>query len=240
MRRQTSPVTRPSWSGFTAMSALQVRAHRVPTRSPRPVRRQFGLQPAPPCCLPERVVRQILASQGTQRDEPSRTGDVRNDEAMKIVDDRACDQLSEGTEVAVVRPVQRCEVAVPIPLEEDCRRIAEPDEQQVEQETSRPTVAVDEGVNALELAVQPRQLGRNVFGGDTGRPDSRTKRIDDSHPAMNFGRYISPWRRGHTAREGVNVMPAKGTRPLVGTGIRVRRHLPHLGHCQVDARDAPR
>ena len=73
---------------------------------------------------------------------------------MKVVDDRACDQLSEGTEVAVVRPIQRSEVTDPIALEDDCRRIAEPDEQQVEQETSRPTVAIDEGVNALEDAVQ--------------------------------------------------------------------------------------
>ena len=88
---------------------------------------------------------------------------------MKIVDNRACDQLGEGAEVPVVRPIQRSEVPDPIPLEKNCRRIAKPDEQKVEQETPRPTVAVDEGVNALELAVQPRQLGRNVLRGDAGR-----------------------------------------------------------------------
>jgi hypothetical protein len=79
----------------------------------------------------------LLAGQGTQWDEPSRTGDVRNDEAMKVVDDRACDQFGEGAEVAVVLPIHT--------LENDSWRIAEPDEQQVEQKTSRPTVAVDEG-----------------------------------------------------------------------------------------------
>ena len=83
---------------------------------------------------------------------------------MKVVDNRGCDQFGEGAEVAVVLPIQRCEVPVPITLENDSRRIAEPDEQQVEQKTSRPTVAVDEGVNALDFAVQPRQLGRNVLG----------------------------------------------------------------------------
>jgi hypothetical protein len=47
---------------------------------------------------------------------------------MKVVDDRACYQLGECTEVAVVRPIQRSEIPDPIALEDDCRRIAKPNE----------------------------------------------------------------------------------------------------------------
>ena len=103
-------------------------------------------------------------------------------------------------------------------------------EHQVEQKTSGPTVAVDEGVNALEFAVQSRQLGRNVLSGDPGRPDRRAEGVDDFRPALDLGRDVALGGWGHTAREGVDVVPPEGARPVVGTGVQVRGHLPHLGH----------
>jgi len=73
-----------------------------------------------------------------------------------------------------------------------------PAEHQVEQKTSGPTVAVDEGVNALEFAVQSRQLGRNVLSGDPGRPDRRAEGVDD---------FRQRWTSAATSPQAGGVIP---------------------------------
>jgi hypothetical protein len=183
--------------------------------------------------LTQGVVRQGLGGQRAQRNQPGRTGDVRHHEPVQIVYDGARDQLGEGAGVSVVGAIQCGEVAGAVSLEDDRRRVAEADEQQVEHQSSGAAVAVDERVDTLETAVQVSQPNGDVVGGYTGRLDGLPETVGGLHPLVDLGRHVRPGGRHHAARKGFDVVATEGARPFVGAGVRVRAHLPHCGHREV-------
>jgi hypothetical protein len=88
-----------------------------------------------------------------QRDEPRWAGDGWNDESVKVVEDSSGDQLGKSAHLAGVCATERAQVAVAVPLLDDRRRVSEPGKQKVEQQSPRPAIAVEEGVNPFELRV---------------------------------------------------------------------------------------
>src|SRR5690606_18808230 len=62
--------------------------------------------------------------------------------------------------VAHVGALHGCEVGVALPLEDDHGWVAEPDQDEVQQQAARASVSVEEWVNLLERVVQASQLLR--------------------------------------------------------------------------------
>ncbi len=83
--------------------------------------------------LSKSLVAQVACDESAERNKSSGSGDVRNDEPVQVVDNRTRYQLGKWPLVAPVAGVERFEVAVSVALEDDRRRVAETNEDKVEQ-----------------------------------------------------------------------------------------------------------
>jgi hypothetical protein len=102
----------------------------------------------------EGLLPKILPRQRRQKYEPLGTGDGWHHETEQVVEDGTGHQFAEGSRVSIVRSSKCAQVLRPVTLEDDGRRIPQPHQQQIHQEAAGAAVAVEEGMNALELRVQ--------------------------------------------------------------------------------------
>src|SRR5207342_1031675 len=113
--------------------------------------------------------------------------------------------LGEWATVAAVGVPQRSQVPLPLTLEDDRGRISQTDEKQVQDEPAGAAVAVQEGVDPLELRVDRRQCLRE-------RPAivallSEAAGLAD--PPLNQVRHVGPRSGGHPAGERLDVVLAE-------------------------------
>jgi hypothetical protein len=92
---------------------------------------------------------------------------------VEAVDHRAGDQLGQQPGVAFVGPVEGIQVRVALALVDDRGREAEPDQHQVQQQPAGAAVAVQERMDAFELAADGGQPHGNVVGSDLGLSRAR-------------------------------------------------------------------
>ena len=79
--------------------------------APDAVRRLVRVQPAAAGGLAQRFVAPILRLERMQRHQPRGSGDVRDDEAAQVVDDRSGDELGQQARAVAVAAIQRGQVA---------------------------------------------------------------------------------------------------------------------------------
>lgn len=77
----------------------------------------------------------------------------RHDEAVQVVEHAASDQLAEGAGLSGIGASERSQVPFTVPLVDHHRWEAEPNEQEIHHQTPGATVAVEKGMDALELGV---------------------------------------------------------------------------------------
>ena len=134
---------------------------------------------------PQRRSLQVGSFQRRQRDESGRTGHGGDHESMQAGEDRAGEHLAEQTWFALIRSLQRAEVPCPVPLVDDGGRVAEPNQDEVENQASGAAVAVEEGMNLFEAAVRIGQrLGERRMTGVEG--------VDTAHPGRHLCGYQRP------------------------------------------------
>ena len=94
------------------------------------------------------------------------TGHGRYDDSVKVIGDRAGDEFAHRPVVAPVCLAHRVEILRALVLEHDRRRISEPNEEQVEEQSARAAVAIEIGMDPLEVVVHLRQtFGKGDLGG---------------------------------------------------------------------------
>ena len=154
----------------------------------------LGGQPCAVCCLlcaqpsglgsrAQRAGGQalLLVDQAGQRHQPSGSGQRWHHELVEVVGHRAGDQFAEGSVVAAVSLAHRFEVLGALVLEHDRGRIAETDQQKVDQQPPGAAVAIEVGVHLFEVVVNLREaLGQRVIAGVA-------QLIDLIHPVAHRG-----------------------------------------------------
>lgn len=125
--------------------------------------------------------------------------------------------------VAFICFTEGVEIPWPIPLLNNRGRISESDKNQIGEQSSGPSVAVEERVNLFK----PRVPARHRLG--NGRIIVRN-RFDFSNPVKHQSGYFWVVRRSHTSGERLDVVPAPASRRFVIERLRVRSYLPHLCH----------
>src|SRR5205814_7878985 len=80
----------------------------------------------------------------------------REDEPHQILENGPRDHLAQWASVSSIRPAQRLKVPRPLALLDDRRRVAEPHEDQVHEQSPYSAVSVQERMDALEGSVPPR------------------------------------------------------------------------------------
>ena len=96
----------------------------------------------------------MLVREGGEGNESSRSGDSGNDEAVEVVEYRPGEELAEGPWIAGVAGAEGAEVSGPVAEVDDCRRVAKLEQQEVEDQAAGAAVAIEERMDALELAVR--------------------------------------------------------------------------------------
>ena len=175
------------------------------------------LQARPLRCVAQRDRAQFLARQRFQRDQLGRTGDRGQDKPRQVVQNGSRDQLAKRTGIAIVGPIKRVQVALPLALLDYRRRVAEADEYQVHKQPSDASVAVNERMDALEGGVVERH----------GLADSRRiagQAAQSIDPIAGERGHLRVVRRLHPASEPVDVVPAPVARPFGVEGVRMWRH----------------
>ena len=109
--------------------------------------------------------RRRLHAGGLQRcqwHEPVRICDGRDDEAVKAVENRPSEHLSESTCVSRIRSLQSAQVPCTVSLVDDGGRVAVSDQDEVEDQPPGPAVAVEKRVNLFETAMERgERLGKD-------------------------------------------------------------------------------
>jgi hypothetical protein len=96
---------------------------------------------------------ELVVGQCCKRHQSCRAGHVGDDEPVEVVEHGAGDQLAEWAVVTGVGRGHRREVGRPLLLEDDDRRVAQANEDEVECESPSAPVSVEEGADALERIV---------------------------------------------------------------------------------------
>ena len=157
------------------------------------------------------------------------SGDVGDDETVQVVDHRPGQDLPERSDIALVRLLHGAQVGGPLFFEDHDRRVAEPDQHQVQGQSSSTTVAVEERVDPFEVVVGLGQQFGQVAAGFQSVGD----RADGGDPLVEGGGYQRPRRWGHPFCEGVDVVAPKVAGRFGVGGVRVGGDLPHEGQGQV-------
>src|SRR6266536_84311 len=217
--------TNETRAGSTSASMFACLIFVHPEAGAPPQAMRITMCPQPPALgrLTESTDTEPAIGEGRQGDQPRRSGYGRHDEAHQRIQDRSRDKLPQWARISGIRAVKALQVARPLGLPDDRRRVPKAYEDEVGQEPSRPTVSVQEWMYPLELGVdfcerlRERPLGAGQF-------------THALHPVGDECRNVWPIRRLHTTPERGDPMAAEGARPLVWGRIRGRRHLPDLGH----------
>jgi hypothetical protein len=98
----------------------------------------------------KRIGRDPLGGKSRQRHQSRWPGDGRDDKLVEVVEDCSGEKLGERAMITLIRASKRREVARAIALVDDRRGIAEPDQQQVEDEAASTAVTVQKRVDLLE------------------------------------------------------------------------------------------
>lgn len=96
---------------------------------------------------------ELGVDEGRDGNELRGAGHVGDDEAVQIVDHPAGEDFAEGSDVALVCLLHGPQVSGSLFLEDHHRRVAEPDEHEVQREPAGAAVAVDERVDACEVVM---------------------------------------------------------------------------------------
>ena len=128
---------------------------------------------------PERWSLQIGSFQCGQRDESGRTGYGRYDEPMQAGEYRAREYFPKRTWLSLVRSAQSSEIPCPVALVDDGGREAEPNEDQIEDQSPSSTIAIEEGMDLFKSAVGAGQrLGEHRVG--------RIEGVDAAQPRIHL------------------------------------------------------
>lgn len=76
-----------------------------------------------------------------------------NDELVEIVENGAGEQLSERAMVALIGALECCQVTPAVSLEDNRGGIAEPDQEQIENEPASTSVAVKKWMDLLKASM---------------------------------------------------------------------------------------
>ena len=161
-----------------------------------------GAKTAPFRCRPQRRRLDGGRFQRGQWNESGRAGHGRDNEPVQAVEDGSREHFPEGTRVAGVSPAQRTQVSGAVTLVDDRRRIAEPDEDKVENQPACPPVAVQKRVDLLESAVN-RGEGLREHG------VSRVESVHPVDPACHFRGNERPRHRHHAIGKRMDLMFAE-------------------------------
>lgn len=145
-RRLTRRIIRGAGKSPTAR---QVLVNPVAGAAPLTIWALGRLQPAPHGGNTQSVGTRLSRCKGLQGDQTSRSSHRWHDKAMKVVQNRPGQKLAERTGLADVGATQSLKVLTPLALEDDHRRIAQPDQQQVHQQPTRTAVAIQEWMDLM-------------------------------------------------------------------------------------------
>jgi len=123
---------------------------------------------------------EVGVDEGRDRHQLGRACDVRDDEAIEVVDHPPGEDFPEWAHVAAVGPLHGAQVRGTLRLEDHYWRVSDSNEDQVECQSAGAAVAVDEGVNLFERIVESRgDLGGRLAIGDPGghRGSARRPRL---------------------------------------------------------------
>ncbi len=181
-----------------------------PARTPPdPIRSLYCVEPSALCRPAQRDQRELLISEGGERDQAGGTSDVGDDEPVEVVIHSPGDQFSKRPVVAAIGTLQRRQVRAALPFEDDHGRIAAPDQHQVHDEPSGPAVSVDEWVHPLELVVKSRQfLWQPAI--DLAAPHAVSGNADILHPPLHLCGYQRPSRGCHPTPSGLAALQSAG------------------------------
>ncbi len=178
-------------------------------------------------------VGEVVVGKRRQRDQAGRPCDVGHDEAVEVLEHRSGDDLSERPVIAFVGSLECAQVRVALILEDDDRRVAQAHQHQVQREATHATVAVDEGVNALEPMMKLGQhFGQRHIEFST-RCHGGAEFDDLGYPAGEHRRHLWPRGRGHSAVELRDLVLAEVPRRHCAGRIRVGSDAPHRRHRHV-------
>lgn len=119
-----------------------------------------------------------------------RTGQGRQDEPVDAVLDGPSQQLGEGKGILLtVGASKTAKVFRALCFVDDRRRVAAPDQHEIEHEPAGSAIPVQEGMNALESRMSIRQVNGGVNFG-------RRTRVRSLQPVRDQHRNFRPGRRG--------------------------------------------
>src|SRR5919197_6041449 len=118
---------------------------------PLPAGISLGPQPPPLRRCAKGTNRHPTCGEGGERNQPRRPRNRRDDEPHQGVDDRPSQELAEGSRVTSIGPAQVPQVSSALRLANDRRRVTKPDQQQVGDESTDASVAVQKRVDPLKL-----------------------------------------------------------------------------------------
>lgn len=154
LRMDNRPISLVGNSLPSPPTALEIIVYPLASTPPLAVRALLGPQSSTVYRRPKGFLPQILPRKRRQRYESLGTSDGRHDKTEQVVEDRTGNQFAEGPGVSIVRSSECTQVLRPVTLEDDRRRIPQPHQQQIHQEAASPPIAVEEGMDTLELCVQ--------------------------------------------------------------------------------------
>ncbi|GAB3168276.1 hypothetical protein GCM10027059_30610 [Myceligenerans halotolerans] len=110
-----------------------------------PVVVMLGAEPATPGGVDESDPADIGCLEGGERDDMGRVSNGRKDEPVEVVEHGAGNDLRQGADRALVCAAERLQIAHAFALLDDRGRIPEADQDEIGEESSSATVAVEEG-----------------------------------------------------------------------------------------------
>nr|WP_240759648.1 hypothetical protein [Phytoactinopolyspora endophytica] len=116
---------------------------------------------------------------------------------MKVVCHRAGNKFTKGTKVASVGTMEGLHIPVALSPIDDSRRVAEANQYEVEQQTTRPAIAIEKRMNALEGYVSLSQplWQRSVVG--------LTDAFNEANPVKHVRVDLSPRGQLHAVFKGL-------------------------------------
>ena len=183
----------------------------------------------------QRIRGQLLRRQRRQRHQTRRAGDRRDDELVEVVEHRAREELAERAGVALVGAAERGQVTGAVALVDDRRRVAEADQQEIEQQATGASIAVEERVDLLEACVEPCERLRDR----RPRPPPRSACASASQSCISAGTSVhGGWP--HPAGKRLDVVLAKRARAPRRRSPAGAARRPRPASSPARGRDAPR
>jgi hypothetical protein len=142
----------------------------------------------------QRPSRKLAVSKSGEWNDAQRTGQLGHEEPINAITNGTSKQLAQGPRISLICSFEGFQILLAFVLVDDRRRIPITDEQECEHEPSNSTVAIREGMNALEGSVKLGETLNNVAASFLGRIVGRRDPIVDlaSHDAARINRQAWP------------------------------------------------